>query len=282
MPKALRAPRARPSPAPIRPAQPHHVPSELTRFPGLSIANKPPPSLPALLDWLKQNGVVHSTSIEIRSAEGDDTFGWSAWACQDADDQDEEDADALGHGVACKIPRTAILSTRNSDFVARVLRSIWKQIPPIAQLSLVLLYELRQWTTSRWHGYLQSLPREPVPLATLWDLYGQDGQRGLQGLAGTSIERERKRIKREGHGRQDLETYFEATKAYFAATEAFPGPPTLVDLLHCYSLVSSRAFQIDRYHGTAMVPLADIFNHTEAADLAFEVSFRFSAAEWVG
>lgn len=33
--------------------------------------------------------------------------------------------------------------------------------------------------------------------------------------------------------------------------------PTYAQLRHAYSLVSSRAFQLDAYHGIAMVPIAD-------------------------
>lgn len=35
------------------------------------------------------------------------------------------------------------------------------------------------------------------------------------------------------------------------------------DFLHGFSLVSSRAFHIDAYHTLALVPLADIFNHSD-------------------
>lgn len=42
--------------------------------------------------------------------------------------------------------------------------------------------------------------------------------------------------------------------------------------MHAYSLVTSRAFQVDAYHGAAMVPLADIFNHREDNQVCFEVS----------
>ena len=33
--------------------------------------------------------------------------------------------------------------------------------------------------------------------------------------------------------------------------------PTLSGFLHAYSLVCSRAFLVDAYHGLSMVPLAD-------------------------
>lgn len=159
---------------------------------------------------------------------------------------------------------------KHSDLRTVIPQTAWKQLPHIVRLSLTVLYELRRWEDSRWFGYLQSLPREPVPLATLWDLYGKDGKQGLELLKDTEFEREIKRIKREGHGRQDLEVYHSATRSYFPLTSYFPNPPTLTELLHCYSLVSSRAFQVDHFHGTALVPLADIFNHTEDAHLAFE------------
>ncbi|KAK7679455.1 hypothetical protein QCA50_017509 [Cerrena zonata] len=38
--------------------------------------------------------------------------------------------------------------------------------------------------------------------------------------------------------------------------------PTLRGYLHAYSLVSSRAFLVDAYHGLSMVPIADAFNHS--------------------
>jgi len=38
--------------------------------------------------------------------------------------------------------------------------------------------------------------------------------------------------------------------------------PTFGDFAYAYSLVSSRAFVVDAYHGLAMVPVADAFNHT--------------------
>lgn len=33
--------------------------------------------------------------------------------------------------------------------------------------------------------------------------------------------------------------------------------PSLRDFYHAYSLVSSRSFLVDAYHGLAMVPIAD-------------------------
>ncbi len=84
-------------------------------------------------------------------------------------------------------------------------------------------------------------------------------------------------LKRDGSDiasvpQDDLEEYHAATTSFFPLTPSHPSPPSFLDLLHAYSLVSSRAFQVDGYHRTALVPLADLFNHQEANHVAFEVS----------
>lgn len=40
--------------------------------------------------------------------------------------------------------------------------------------------------------------------------------------------------------------------------------PPLASFLRASSLVASRAFQIDTYHGLALVPFADLFNHSDS------------------
>lgn len=62
------------------------------------------------------------------------------------------------------------------------------------------------------------------------------------------------------------------TKDSFPSTPSTLGPPTFLDVMHAYSLVTSRAFQVDAFHGAAMVPLADISNHRENNHVCFEVS----------
>lgn len=47
-------------------------------------------------------------------------------------------------------------------------------------------------------------------------------------------------------------------------------PPTLPQFLHAYSIVSSRAFQVDSWHSLSLVPFADIFNHTDDHDVHLE------------
>ncbi|KAG1741063.1 hypothetical protein EDB19DRAFT_732191 [Suillus lakei] len=48
---------------------------------------------------------------------------------------------------------------------------------------------------------------------------------------------------------------------------------SLPGFCHAYSLVSSRAFLVDAYHGLAMVPIADAFNHTNENHVHMESDF---------
>ncbi|KAJ9123574.1 hypothetical protein QFC24_003789 [Naganishia onofrii] len=175
--------------------------------------------------------------------------------------------------VVCKIPRSAILSNRTTPFADSLSRSTRSQIPAIALLSLSLLYEFRLGPKSRYWGYLQSLPRRHVEIAPLWGVFaitGEDGQSAAEKVKGTGVEAELRRINKDGHGLEDLRQYHQATQDVFPLTEFSPQPPSYLDVLYVYSLVSSRAFQVDVYHGAALVPLADIFNHQELNNVCFE------------
>lgn len=72
--------------------------------------------------------------------------------------------------------------------------------------------------------------------------------------------------------KEELYLYLQATVDAFPLTAFSPTPPSQLDMLYAYSLVSSRAFQVDVYHGAAIVPLADAFNHQELNNVCFEVS----------
>ncbi|KIJ20793.1 hypothetical protein PAXINDRAFT_6574 [Paxillus involutus ATCC 200175] len=48
---------------------------------------------------------------------------------------------------------------------------------------------------------------------------------------------------------------------------------SLSGFCHAYSLVSTRAFSVDAYHGLAMVPIADAFNHTNENHLHMESDY---------
>lgn len=56
--------------------------------------------------------------------------------------------------------------------------------------------------------------------------------------------------------------FYEATKSLLPMTAAHPTPSPVEFYLYAYSLVTTRAFLIDIYHTLALVPFADILNHS--------------------
>ncbi|KAI6149717.1 hypothetical protein BKA82DRAFT_399846 [Pisolithus tinctorius] len=48
---------------------------------------------------------------------------------------------------------------------------------------------------------------------------------------------------------------------------------SLLGFCHAYSLVSSRAFWVDAFHGLSMVPIADVFNHVNENHVHMESNF---------
>jgi hypothetical protein len=59
-----------------------------------------------------------------------------------------------------------------------------------------------------------------------------------------------------------LKRFYATTKHLLNPTTAHPGESTLESYLYAYSLISTRAFLIDIYHTLALVPFADILNHS--------------------
>lgn len=150
--------------------------------------------------------------------------------------------------VAC-IPRSCILSC-HSTAIATLLED--SQIEGMSGLALVLLYETSLGETSPWANYISSLPQnEHIPL-----LWSSTEQSWLQGTdLGDSLHSDYASL------REDYETMIlpliQSNPSVFPASmdtsfEAFA---------NSMSLVSSRAFYTDDFHGEALVPLADAFNH---------------------
>lgn len=102
----------------------------------------------------------------------------------------------------CKLPKTSILSIRTSSLPQLPLDTRPGTSHTILGLSLALLHEFRLGRESRFYGYTQSLPRETVPIPTLWPLIeGEDkadAEEALAWLQGTDAERDLRRRDKEG------------------------------------------------------------------------------------
>lgn len=129
-------------------------------------------------------------------------------------------------------------------------------------LSVALMYEKSLGPDSPWFGYLQLLPQfEPIPL--LWSFDELDSF-----LKGTELHK----IVKEDRAliNEDWKECIAPLVNSAAGVKLNPDDFSVEQYLMAKSLIASRSFEIDDYHGFGMVPLADLFNHkTDAEDVHF-------------
>lgn len=194
------------------------------------------------------------------------------------------------------IPKTACLSPRTSALRPHLATlDIDPVFGPQATsgllLTFCLLYEKHIGEASAFHGYLQSLPRERPGGRFGICLALERGEHapalGDTVLQGTETGRLLQRAELRAHDpatspgwpSHSSDTISLSLLRHFYVQTVLPfftspdpaiskEQPDFVwsDFLGSYSLVSSRAFVCDTYHGLALVPLADIFNHAEPAE----------------
>ncbi|KYQ93075.1 hypothetical protein DLAC_05688 [Tieghemostelium lacteum] len=148
------------------------------------------------------------------------------------------------------IPKNSILSIHTT-----AISNLLEQYKIKGSIGTVisLMYEKSIGIKSKWYGYIQSLPVEGVDLPVMWSLEDQSL------FNGTSMEDILKRDK------EQLECLYNDNIRDLLIpkhSDIFSGESfSYREYLIATSLVSSRAFNVDSYHGDSMVPLADIFNH---------------------
>ncbi|KAK0482183.1 SET domain-containing protein [Armillaria novae-zelandiae] len=182
--------------------------------------------------------------------------------------------------IVVQIPKDAVLSVKSSSVSSAVVAS---PVGHEAQLSLTLaLYiEIAKGPSSRWHGYLQSLPTRIVDIPILWQtedyfIDSADRKNALRWLRGTEVEKDLL-ARVDGLTRLDeLHNYYhEVAEPIFDIY--FQDSPnakcSLHGFYHAYSLVSSRAFLVNAYHGLSMVPIADAFNHSQENHVHLESEY---------
>ncbi|KAF9077619.1 hypothetical protein BDP27DRAFT_480769 [Rhodocollybia butyracea] len=185
-----------------------------------------------------------------------------------------------------KIPKSAVLSVKSCSASQFIETSPYGLDAQLA-LSLALLIELERGRTSIWYGYLQSLPDGTVDLPLFWGIENDSGTgssndsdspEALKWLEGTEIER--LLFDAEGIPISDrIRRYFAEVVVPTMARlppEVVPesSQPTLQQFFRAYSLVSSRAFLVDAYHGLSMVAIADAFNHSYDNHVHLETEYE--------
>ncbi|MBA0726147.1 hypothetical protein Golax_001995 [Gossypium laxum] len=201
--------------------------------------------LRAFKRWMKSQGIQCSDTLDFIDCPQQ---GISVGALSDLHEGD----------VVAKIPKTACLTIKTSG-AREMIESAG--LDGHLGLSVALMYEKSLAQDSPWAGYLQLLPpQECLPL--VWTLGEIDSL-----LSGTELH---KAIK------EDKTLMYEDWKenilplVYSAPQSLNPSSFSVKEYFAARSLIASRSFQIDEYHGFGMVPLADLFNHkTGAEDVHF-------------
>ncbi|TYH75883.1 hypothetical protein ES332_D04G048400v1 [Gossypium tomentosum] len=201
--------------------------------------------LRAFKRWMKSQGIQCSDTLDFIDCPQQ---GISVGALSDLHEGD----------VVAKIPKTACLTIKTSG-AREMIESAG--LDGHLGVSVALMYEKSLAQDSPWAGYLQLLPpQECLPL--VWTLGEVDSL-----LSGTELH---KAIK------EDKTLMYEDWKenilplVYSAPQSLNPSSFSVKEYFAARSLIASRSFQIDEYHGFGMVPLADLFNHkTGAEDVHF-------------
>ncbi|KAF4588307.1 hypothetical protein EYR38_010274 [Pleurotus pulmonarius] len=163
------------------------------------------------------------------------------------------------------IPKRSILSTKSCSLAETLPQDPEYTHGLGAQLMLALALYKEQLlgSKSRWHGYLQSLP-DFVDLPMLWQDGCKDAKEAVTWLVGTEVEKEMSVGSLLARARR----FYEAMSRQFLPQDASVGGFT-----KAFTLVSSRAFIVDAYHGLSMVPIADAFNHSQDNHVHIETDF---------
>ena len=199
-----------------------------------------PSKLSAFLSWMERSGAQWD-SVELRpSPDG------QRGACVIASRSIDEGTMLL------TLPKQAVLSVLTASNSKALGALLAAGLPESAALILAIAHERGRGRSSRWSGYLASLPSaEPLPF--MWSAAE------LRLLAGTGLD-----VAARARRAELVRDYADLC----AWVEANPGAgvalPTLAAYLGAASLASSRAFYVDDEHGEALVPGADAFNHKAA------------------
>ncbi|GAQ91145.1 hypothetical protein KFL_007340050 [Klebsormidium nitens] len=198
-------------------------------------------SLRPFLRWMSDHGIVWADGIHFRA---DGSGRWGVYAGRDMEE---------GEPIV-RIPKESCLTASNTGAAAQIEAAC---LGGGLALAVAVMYERSRGASSPWHAYLAVLPRqEDVPIA-----WGAQQVHHL--LCGTELHQtvlEDLRLIRQDW-LDCIAPLSEEDPATFP-----PAHFTLADYLAAKTLISSRAFAIDRHHTMGMLPFADMLNHKTAAE----------------
>ncbi|KAI9326010.1 hypothetical protein BDR26DRAFT_1013591 [Obelidium mucronatum] len=197
-----------------------------------------------LLKWFKDQKIAFNPNLVSINVNESEEFNVTAKALLKTDT------------IIGSIPKVSCLSAKSSAIADLIDQ---EDLVGTLALTLALLFEQihNKKTPSPWKPYLDSLPpKAPTPL--FWT------QPDLDLLSPTDTPYK--------EYKDSLYSDFTEIILPFARANPELFPSNIDDneywsmFQEASSLVTSRAFAIDAYHGDALVPLADLFNHKSGAE----------------
>ncbi|XP_031402076.1 ribosomal lysine N-methyltransferase 3 isoform X1 [Punica granatum] len=230
--------------------------SSCKRSKGLAVLLSPPPQESNSMT----SGAGSDSSRRLRAFKR--WMKWQSIECSDAlqltDSPDQGIAvrarcDLKEGDAVATIPKTACLTIKTTGAQEMIEAA---GLEGCLGLSVALMFERSLGQVSPWAGYLQLLPpQEPIPLT--WT--SREVDLLLRGTELHKAVKEDKALIREDWKEcilPLLDSFSELNPGFFGVNQ----------YLAARSLIASRSFEIDDYHGFGMVPLADLFNHKTAAE----------------
>ncbi|PWN31269.1 SET domain-containing protein [Meira miltonrushii] len=190
------------------------------------------------------------------------------------------------------VPKQTILSAKTSSLSALIKGDLLFNHDAAAGLllSTVLLHEFLLGEQGPWWGYLQSMPKSRpqkewgISLPMHWKEESEnecwrwiehcesgrmikrtnDDPNGLLEGIGMSLARLKKYFD------QKLLPILSEAHPHLTMDSISTKAALWNDFIGMHSLVSSRSFVVDMYHGLALVPVSDMFNHSDDANVHFE------------
>eukprot|EP00249_Psilotum_nudum_P006340 c19652_g1_i2 orf=481-1488(-) len=193
--------------------------------------------------WMQDCGIQYSDALELTNSD-DIVSEIGVMALCDLYEGD----------LIAVIPKKACLTTKTTGAADMIEDA---ELGGGLGLTVALMYEMSRKEQSPWYDYLQLLPSYQI-LPIVWSADEIDNY-----LAGTELHM----VVMED--RQLIEKDWYQCIMPLSKHNPYDFPPeyfTLERYFLAKTLVASRAFEVDEYHGFGMIPLADLFNHRTAAE----------------
>ncbi|CAO3693759.1 unnamed protein product [Rhizopus stolonifer] len=213
-------------------------------------------SLDILIHWFDDNKLQwNKDALSIQQIDG----SFSVVASKDLKKEE----------TLVKIPKQVVLSTKTCG-ISNIIDEA--NLEGGCALTLAVLYELAQKENSPWFGYLQALPRQEIDLPMFWEEDEKEWFKGTE--MENSVYNDLADL--EDDYNDLIEPLLEEHPYIFLRDKE--DSYSFEKFVRASTLISSRSFEVDAFHETALVPFADLFNHHEKEHVHFQTEFEVCEA----